>query len=50
MGKLSAGSYFGETGLLLGQRRVATVESIEPSEVLWLDDDEFKVGSHPVRL
>jgi CRP-like cAMP-binding protein len=41
---LTSGMYFGETGLLLNTCRTATVISSEPSEVLWVSDDEFKVG------
>lgn len=46
---LTAGNYFGETALLAGTRRTATVSTIFPSELIRLDREAFEsfLGEHP---
>ena len=39
--RLNPGDYFGETSLLLGEPRDATVEAVEDSTLLYLHKDEF---------
>lgn len=40
---LVPGDYFGEEALLIRQRRTATVTTLEPVTVLWLDYKEFRL-------
>jgi uncharacterized membrane protein YdbT with pleckstrin-like domain len=41
VGRLGPGEYFGETSLLLGEPRDATVEVIQDAALLYLNKDEF---------
>jgi putative YpdA family bacillithiol system oxidoreductase len=45
----TAGNYFGETALIAGTRRTATVSTIFPSELIRLDSGEFQsfLQEHP---
>ncbi len=42
MGKLVAGQFFGELSLLTGERRSATVQVVEDSELLRLEKNDFQ--------